>query len=169
MTTSWVVDEPCVGPASEFVAATDEDVPVVPDPGLLVDVELASTLEPNEPADVAVPGPWVDVLTGCTVVESLAGQLVTSGPQLVIVTTSVVYTIPPWEVAWGVELLLIGYGALDEDPGFSERLLEAPVGSAEIGAEAPVPTLLVKDVVLCVVLLSLVAEPEGMNDAVGPV
>ncbi len=64
VTTPWVIDEPCVGLAFELEAATDEGVPEVPNPGFLVVVELASALESNEPADVTVSGPWVDVVTG---------------------------------------------------------------------------------------------------------
>jgi len=74
-------------------------------------------------------------------------------------------------VGWEVELLLTGYGALDELPGLSEKLAETPVGRAKIGAEPPVPILLVNDVVLCVtLLLGRVngAEPVGMSGGVGP-
>jgi len=89
----------------------------------------------------------------------------------VTVITSVVYTTPSVGVGWEVELLLTGYGALDERPGLSEKLAETPVGRAEIGAEPPVPILLVNDVVLCVtLLLGRVngAEPVGMSGGVGP-
>lgn len=64
VTTPWAVDEPCVGLASKLEAATDVDVPEVPDGELLAGVELASAVESNEPADVIVSGPWVDVVTG---------------------------------------------------------------------------------------------------------
>lgn len=67
--------------------------------------------------------------------------------------------------------MLTGYGALDELPGLSEKLAETPVGRAKIGAEPPVPILLVNDVVLCVtLLLGRVngAEPVGMSGGVGP-
>ncbi len=87
------------------------------------------------------------------------------------VITSVVYTTPSVGVGWEVELLLTGYGALDELPGLSEKLAETPVGRAKIGAEPPVPILLVNDVVLCVtLLLGRVngAEPVGMSGGVGP-
>jgi len=89
----------------------------------------------------------------------------------VTVITSVVYTTPSVGVGWEVELLLTGYGALDELPGLSEKLAETPVGRAKIGAEPPVPILLVNDVVLCVtLLLGRVngAEPVGMSGGVGP-
>ena len=121
---------------------------MVPDSALLVDVELASALELDEPDDVTFPEPGVDVVTGRTVVESLAGQLVTSGPQLVIVITSVVNIIPLVAVGWEVVLLLAGYGALEEGPRLSEELPEAPVANVDRGTDAPVPTLLVKEVVL---------------------
>lgn len=87
------------------------------------------------------------------------------------VITSVVYTTPSVGVGWEVELLLTGYGALDERPGLSEKLAETPVGRAEIGAEPPVTILLVNDVVLCVtLLLGRVngAEPVRMSGGVGP-
>ena len=174
ITSPGVEDDSFAGPILETDVADDVGVPELPDPRLLVDVDPALALKRNKPADVAFPDPGIDVLIGRTVIEVLAGQLLTSGAQLVITIVSVVYTIPavpPVDVGVEVELLLTGYGALDVCPRLSEELPEAPVGEAETGTEAPVPMLLVRKVVLFVaVVLDRVigAEPVGPSGTVGP-
>ena len=174
VTTPLVRDDPWVGLFSVTDTADDLDVPGMPGPGLLVDVDLLLALEPTEPIDVTVPDPGVEVLIGRTVVEVLIGHSLTSGAQLVMLITSVVYTIPPVTpvgIGMEIEVLLTGYGALDVGPKLRVGLPEAPVRETEIGTEAPVPIVLVREVVLFVgLLLDCVvgAEPVGASGAVGP-
>ena len=84
----------------------------------------------------------VSVLTkGCV----FAGQFVTSGPQLVIVTTLVNVTTsssdvvvgeeyPPVKI--GTELLPVGYGALEDPDLLGRKPLEAPEDPPDADADA---------------------------------
>lgn len=72
----------------------------------------------------------------------------TSGPQLVSVTTLVdVTTSSPDEVAGkacppdeiGKELLPVGYGTLEDPDPLGSEPLDTPAGTLEAGAEGAVP------------------------------
>lgn len=113
--------------------------------GLFPGVDLAEEASPAGTEELD-PGRTVETCTSVDIMGLvLAGQLVTSGPQLVMVTTSVTETtsppvvlgeeFPPDEA--GEELLLIGYGAPDEaDPeALGNTPLEASDETAEAGNE----------------------------------
>jgi hypothetical protein len=89
--------------------------------GLFAGVELAADASPDG-CEALEPGRMVETRTSVEITGFvLAGQLVTSGAQLVMVTTSVKETTFPLAVPAeavplverGEEPLLMGYGTLD--------------------------------------------------------